>query len=41
MKNRDVIDKILDYHPKLPNYQGCDGYKCGNPDTECTGIASA
>ena len=40
MKNREVIKKILDYHPAMENYEGCDGYKYGNPEDECKGIAS-
>ena len=41
MKNREVIDKILAYHPALENYHGCDEYKAGNPEDTCTGIVSA
>lgn len=41
MKNREVIDKILAYHPTLENYHGCDEYKAGNPEDTCTGIVSA
>ena len=42
MKNSDVIQKILEYHPQFPvDYAGCDGYKIGNPDAECKGIATA
>ncbi|MCR5581697.1 MAG: Nif3-like dinuclear metal center hexameric protein [Pseudobutyrivibrio sp.] len=41
MKNKDVVDAILRYHPKLIAYQGCDGYKCGDPEAECTGVAVA
>lgn len=41
MKNSEVINRILHYHPPLPAYEGCDGYKSGNPDTECTGVVSA
>ena len=42
MKNSDVINKILKYHPQFPgNYAGCDGYKFGNPNAECNGIATA
>lgn len=42
MKNKEVIEKILNYHPKFPeSYDGCDNYKCGNPEDECTGIVSA
>ena len=41
MKNRDVVEKILAYHPVLPGYQGCDEWKCGDPEAECTGIVTA
>lgn len=41
MKNREVIEKILAYHPHIPNYEGCDDYKSGSPEDECTGIAAA
>lgn len=41
MKNEEIIEKILAYHPNLPNYEGCDGYKCGNPKEECKGVAVA
>lgn len=41
MKNREVIEKILAYHPHIPNYRGCDDYKCGDPEAECTGIITA
>ena len=41
MKIREVIDKILDYHPHLEGYKGCDDYKCGDPNQECTGIVTA
>lgn len=41
MKISEVIDRILAYHPHLENYSGCDEYKCGNPDQECTGVISA
>ena len=42
MKIKEVIEKILNYHPKFPeSYDGCDNYKCGNPEDECTGIVSA
>ena len=36
-----IVKKILDYHPELPDYNGCDGYKSGDPSKECTGIACA
>lgn len=41
MKNKEVIEKILQYHPPAPGYEGCDGYKSGDPEAECTGIVSA
>ena len=41
MKIREVIEKILDYHPHLEGYKGCDDYKCGDPDVECTGVVCA
>ncbi|MCR4856106.1 MAG: Nif3-like dinuclear metal center hexameric protein [Erysipelotrichaceae bacterium] len=42
MKIKDVIGKVLDYHPKFPKeYAGCDEYKCGDPEDECTGIICA
>ena len=42
MKNREVIEKILAYHPKFPEtYDGCDNYKIGDPEAECTGVVCA
>lgn len=41
MKHREIIEKILAYHPHIPDYQGCDDYKCGSPEDECTGIVTA
>ncbi len=41
MKIQEVIDKVLAYHPVIPSYEGCDEYKCGDPEAECTGIVSA
>ena len=42
MTIREITDKILEYHPKFDeDYDGCDGFKSGNPDDECTGIVSA
>lgn len=41
MKVREVVEKILDYHPHLEGYKGCDDYKCGDPDVECTGVVTA
>ena len=42
MKIREVIDRILAYHPDFgPDYNGCDEYKCGDPEAECTGVVTA
>jgi len=42
MKIKDVINAILAYHPQFPaDYAGCDDYKSGNPEDECTGIVTA
>ena len=42
MTNREVVEKILAYHPQFPaEYAGCDDWKCGDPDAECTGIVTA
>ncbi len=41
MKNREVIEKILAYHPSTPGYEGCDEFKTGDPEAECTGIVCA
>ncbi len=41
MKNREVIETILAYHPATPGYKGCDDYKSGDPEAECTGIVTA
>lgn len=42
MKNKDVVEAILKYHPTFPaEYAGCDDYKCGNPEDECKGIVVA
>ncbi len=41
MKIKEVVERILEYHPHLPNYKGCDDYKCGDPEAECTGIVTA
>ena len=42
MTNRDVINKILAYHPQFPpEYHGCDDWKSGDPDAPCTGIVTA
>ena len=41
MTIREVIATILSYHPFLFDYHGCDDFKCGDPDVECTGIVTA
>lgn len=41
MKNREIIEKILAYHPPMPDYDGCDGYKSGTPEAECSSVAVA
>jgi putative NIF3 family GTP cyclohydrolase 1 type 2 len=42
MKIQDVVDKILAYHPDIPDKPGaCDGFKCGNPQDECSGIVTS
>ena len=42
MKIREVIERILAYHPDFgPDYHGCDDYKCGDPEAECTGVVTA
>ncbi len=42
MKIQEVIDRILAYHPHIPDYdlrpRGCDHFKCGDPTQECSGI---
>ncbi len=41
MTIREVIERILEYHPFIPAYHGCDDFKCGDPDQECSGIVCA
>ena len=41
MKKREIIDKILQYHPNIEDYHGCDEYKSGFEEEECTGVVSA
>ncbi len=36
-----TVQKIMSCHPQLPDYCGCDGFKSGDPDMVCTGIACA
>lgn len=42
MKIKEVIERILAYHPKFPKeYKGCDDFKTGDPEAECTGVVTA
>lgn len=41
MQKKEIIDKILQYHPKIDNYKGCDEYKSNGQEDECTGVVSA
>ena len=41
MRNGEIIRRILEYHPAVEDYKGCDGYKAGNPLNECQGIVTA
>ena len=42
MKIREIIARIEAYHPSLgQTYNGCDAYKCGDPEAECTGVVTA
>lgn len=41
MKNSEVVQAILNYHPEIKDYQGCDEWKAGDPQAECTGVAVA
>ena len=38
MTIRDVVNKILAYHPDLGDARTCDVMVGGDPDVECTGI---
>ncbi len=40
MKIREVTDAIYAYHPQLNRDKTCDGYKCGDPENECTGVVT-
>ncbi len=40
MTIQTVIDKILAYHPPLQREETCDGFKCGYPEDEVTGIVT-
>lgn len=40
MKIKEIVERVLAYHPPFPaDYDGCDGFKCGDPEAECTGVA--
>lgn len=41
MRNGEIIERILSYHPTVKDYQGCDGYKAGDPMEECRGVVTA
>ncbi len=46
MKISEVIERIIAYHPEMPEYgshpeRECDGFKCGDPEQECTGILTS
>ena len=41
MKKSDIVQALLSYHPMIEDYQGCDEYKSGFEDEECTGVAVA
>lgn len=42
MTIREVIERILAYHPSFgADYHGCDGFKSGDPEAECTGVVTA
>lgn len=41
MTKQEVIRRILEYHPFVENYYGCDGYKSGYEDEICIGVATA
>lgn len=40
MTIQNVIDRILAYHPSLGGAVTCDGFRCGDPQAECTGIVT-
>ncbi len=40
MTIQEVIDRILAYHPPLDRAVTCDGFKCGDPRDEVTGIVT-
>ncbi len=41
MTKQEIVDRILAYHPAIPNYRGCDGWKWGDGQGICTGVAAA
>ena len=38
---KEVVEALLDYHPHLEGYKGCDDYKCGDSNIECSGVVTA
>lgn len=40
MTIQEVIDRILAYHPPIAPGKTCDGFKCGDPGAEVTGIVT-
>lgn len=41
IKNSDIVNAILDFHPYIEGYSGCDEYKFGDPGEKCRGVAVA
>ena len=41
MKISAVLEKLHAFHPAVEEERTCDTVKCGNPEQECTGIATA
>ncbi|MBE5915670.1 MAG: hypothetical protein E7273_02365 [Pseudobutyrivibrio ruminis] len=39
MKIQAIVDNLIEWHQPYENPKTRDTIKCGNPDTECTGIA--
>lgn len=40
MKISEVIAKLTAFHPPIGESHTCDTVKCGDPDQECTGVAT-
>ena len=40
MTIEQVVNRLLTYHPPVDEDKTCDGFKCGNPADECTGIVT-